>query len=225
MKIEEIKEFISQDNHTRSISLRAIPCGDEKEKKIRVEGVAVTAGILDSYNTMFTRSCLDKNKNRNLVFTSDHIRDFAHLITNEAITSVKDVERKDLGIEGEGTIGSLVFNAEFEEDDNEQMFRAYKKGMVKQHSIEFKERDYNFCFKDGDVHDKANWDKFFTQLEPESRAIADERGWFVAYDDADIMGVSAVLYGSNKLTPTLSARSDKGIIDEVNKKGFFARIK
>ena len=39
-----------------------------------------------------------------------------------------------------------------------------------------------------------------------NKEVADERGWFYVYERAPIVAISAVVLGSNRLTPTLSAR-------------------
>lgn len=222
MKLNEIEEYRKKDGGIRTLSLRA---EEADENKMKISGVAVTANFIDSHNTMFTENCLKKNSGKNIIFTSDHMRDFQHLISNEAKTALKSMPKKEVGLNSDGEIPCLLFGAEIEADDNEQMFRAYKKGRVKQHSIEFLSsyKDEILCVKE-DGNYKANWDKYYPLLaNPE---VADKRGWFSVYEKADIVGVSAVLLGSNKLTPTLSIRCDEGVFEKPEeKKSFFERIK
>jgi hypothetical protein len=58
-----------------------------------------------------------------------------------------------------------------------------------------------------------------------NKEVADERGWFYVYEKAPIIEISAVVMGSNVLTPTLSERgySDEQIRLAV-KESLFTRV-
>lgn len=177
----------------------------EESSKITIEGVAITANYIDSHNSIFTEECLRKSVGLDIFHNAEHIRDFSHLINPRVDTEVREFDLKDLGADIEGNALSFVFTSTFEEEDNKKMFKEYSRGRVRYHSIEFDwgAREEILCVRDEDNF-KANWDKYYPQVI--NKEVADRRGWFYVYETAPILGISAVVLGSNRLTPTLSAR-------------------
>ena len=53
-----------------------------------------------------------------------------------------------------------------------------------------------------DVEEKANWDKYIKQVA--NKEDAEAAGYFWAVTEAKIVEGSAVLFGSNPITPTLT---------------------
>jgi hypothetical protein len=60
--------------------------------------------------------------------------------------------------------------------------------------------------------DKANWDKYYPMVANKEKA--DEEGYFFAVTEAKIIEGSAVLKGSNYVTPTLDITIPKEIEPE-----------
>ena len=206
MNIEEIKKIVLEKDGMRSVNSAN---ASSSEDSITIEAVAITANCIDSHNTMFTEECLRESVGANIIFDADHERDFEHLISNSVETEMRIIDVKTLGYDGNGNAPAFCFKASFTKEDNPMMFRQYRAERVKYHSIEFDwmRSSSVLCVnteREDDKEYKDNWDKYYPTLV--NKELADERGWFKAYEKAPIVGIGAVVLGSNKLTPTLSAR-------------------
>lgn len=216
MKISEIRHIADEDKGFREMPRRAVSEVREDGSMV-VEGVAITANVIDSHGSIFTRECLEDALKGVTFHNANHIRDFENLITNEVEKEVRDFKWSDLGGEDDREVAALVFRSKFTEEDNPMMYRQYKLGKVHYHSIEFDWQNRSkeiYCIKDGDLSEREAWDKYYPQVV--NKGVADKRGWFYVYEKAPILGVSAVVLGSNKYTPTLSARgySEEDLIVE-----------
>jgi hypothetical protein len=123
------------------------------------------------------------------------LRDFANKAYNSAI---KEVE-------------VLIYDVEIKKQRNEFMFNQYKNGYVLNHSVGMRYVKIYFCYNTEDAEysqDKENWNKYYPSLlNPEE---ADKNGYFWAIVEAKNIEGSAVVKGSNGLTPVLNME----IIDE-----------
>jgi hypothetical protein len=85
------------------------------------------------------------------------------------------------------------------------MFNQYRKGYVLNHSVGMRYVKIFLCIDSTEsmyVSEKANWDKYISQVvNPE---VANEKGYFWAVTEAMFVEGSAVVKGSNQATPTLS---------------------
>ena len=207
MKVENIEKIIKSNDAFRAMSAKL---DDSNEEQITVEGVAIVANWIDSHGSIFTRECLEGSLEEMIIHNTDHVRNFDSLISNQVETSLIDMSLRELGIESEGSVPAFVFKSTFTKEDNERMFREYKRGRVKYHSIEFdwqRRAEEIICVSstyNASQEYKDNWDKYYPLVA--NKEVADERGWFYVYERAPIVAISAVVLGSNRLTPTLSAR-------------------
>lgn len=215
MKIEDIKKIVNSNDSFRALSTKAVELEDEN---ITVEGVAITANYIDKHGSMFTRECLEKSLSETIIHNADHVRDFDHLISNGVEKEIREIPYSELGSDLEGNGIAFCFKSTFSKEDNERMFKQYKRNRVLYHSIEFdwsRRQAEILCvastYNAPDEY-KENWDKYYPMVA--NKDVADSRGWFYVYEEAPIVAVSAVVMGSNKLTPTLSAR---GFSDEALK--------
>jgi hypothetical protein len=123
------------------------------------------------------------------------LSDFANKAYNSAI---KEVE-------------VLIYDVEIKKQRNEFMFNQYKNGYVLNHSVGMRYVKIYFCYNSEDAEysqDKENWNKYYPSLlNPEE---ADKNGYFWAIVEAKNIEGSAVVKGSNGLTPVLNME----IIDE-----------
>ena len=209
MKISEIRHIADEDKGFREMSQRAVGKLSEDGSMV-VEGVAITANVIDSHGSIFTRECLEDALKGTTFHNANHIRDFENLITNEVEKELRNFKWSELGGEDDREVTALVFRSTFKEEDNPMMYRQYKLGKVHYHSIEFDWQNRSreiYCIRDGNDKEREAWKRYYPQVV--NKEIADKRGWFYVYEKAPILGVSAVVLGSNKYTPTLSARGYK----------------
>lgn len=186
----------------------------EDVDSIRVKVVANSANWVDSHMDMIVDGAPARSirERKNLI---PHLHDHLHLMTAE-VGDVQDIYLADislteLGLDMKGATECVIMVSDVKKSMNEKVFNRYKDGKVKQHSIGLQyvrlelaiddsesEKEYSF-FKD--YYDKAiNKDKI------------DEYGFFWVVQEYKLIENSAVLFGSNELTPTLDNNLKMGFV-------------
>ena len=105
----------------------------------------------------------------------------------------------------------LVYEAIIKKERNEEMFKQYLNGWVLNHSVGMRYIKLLFCYNSDSpeyTQEKDNWDKYYPQVL--NKEDADLSSYFWAILEAKNVEGSAVVKGSNFLTPVLSIE----IIDE-----------
>lgn len=105
----------------------------------------------------------------------------------------------------------LVYEATITKSRNEFMFNQYKNGFVLNHSVGMRYVKLFFCYNNDAPEysaDKENWDKYYPLIM--NKDDADKTSYFWAVTEAKNIEGSAVVKGSNFLTPVLSIE----VIDE-----------
>lgn len=166
-----------------------------------------TTNYLDSHLDVHIPNLWKKSisENPTTYLLKSHLRDFEYVITDTAIPYVKNMNWTDLGLNVEGKTQALIFKAEISKERNEFMYEQYLKGYVKQHSVGMKYINIFFCVNSDDkyfIEEKRNWDKYYSEII--NKDIADRELCFWAVTEAKLIEGSAVLFGSNPITPTLS---------------------
>jgi hypothetical protein len=131
-----------------------------------------------------------------------HIGDVSNVYTSE-------IALVDLGLEAEGTTTALIMDSTVKESYNKAAYNFYKEGKISQHSIGLRYEAIDLAINSTDEEDageKAIWDKYYPQVI--NKELVDKKGYFFVVSKADILENSAVLFGSNSLTPTLSVSVD-----------------
>lgn len=99
----------------------------------------------------------------------------------------------------------LIYEATISKNRNEFMFNQYKNGYVLNHSVGMVYHKLFFCYNSDAPEyaaDKENWDKYYPMIL--NKEEADKRQYFYAITEAKNIEGSAVVKGSNFLTPVLS---------------------
>jgi hypothetical protein len=103
----------------------------------------------------------------------------------------------------------LVYEAVIKKERNEEMFKQYLNGWVLNHSVGMRYLKMLFCYDNSESEysqNKENYDKYISQILNKD----DVKEYFWAVLEAKNIEASAVVKGSNFLTPVLSI----DIIDE-----------
>jgi hypothetical protein len=196
--IDEIKE----DSVTKANNPVNTP--DLTELKVKV--VMNTIGLLDSHGDvhikdMWKRSLSHSDRKLHL---QEHKRDFDKVIADDSLAYVSTLSWKTLGAPYEGSTQALIFESVVKQTRNKEMFNQYKNGWVKNHSVGMQYSDIRYCMNselDWAKEYKANWDKYYPMIA--NKEDADKRGYFTAVLEAKLVEGSAVLFGSNWISPTL----------------------
>lgn len=206
-----------------AISIATISTNDSKTNKsidlldsnveieqINVEVVINTTNILDSHSDVHIpgiwNKTLKEKKPNSVYLLQEHEMTFDHVISDDVVASTKTFNFSEIGFpEYKGTTEALVFNATIDDSRNEFMFEQYCNGYVKQHSVGMMYVTLFLCInsdKPAFKEEKDNWDKYIKYVANAQDAI--DNGYFWAVTEAKLIEGSAVVMGSNQVTPTIS---------------------
>lgn len=173
--------------------------------KIAVEVVVNTTNIMDSHDDVHIKGIWSKSlrETKGLYLLQEHKMTFDKVISSEVKASVKEFEWSALGLQAEGKTQALLFKAIIDKDRNEFMFDQYLKGYVKEHSVGMRYVKLFLAINDKDYKDEFEiWNKYIDRIA--NKEAVEAQGYFWAVTEAKVVEGSAVLKGSNSITPTLS---------------------
>lgn len=172
---------------------------------LRVKVVANTANWMDSHNDVLLSNSWNKSIQERKNFIP-HLHDHKHELSAKVGEVVdifgQDLSFSELGIKGIGMTQALVFITDIMKSYNEKVFNQYKMGKVNQHSIGLQYVKISLAINDEEYKDEfATWEKYSENLI--NREQAEAKGFFFAVQEIKLIENSAVLFGSNEITPTL----------------------
>lgn len=173
--------------------------------KIRVKVIINTTNLMDSHSDVHLKGIWKKSvrESKNLYHIQEHQMTFDKVISDKVKVSVESIDWKDLGVDYKGKTEALVFDSIIEKARNPFMFNQYSNGYVKEHSVGMRYIKLELALNSENPHDKEEkeiWDKYIDQVANKEEAIA--QGFFWAVQEAKIIEGSAVVKGSNPITPT-----------------------
>lgn len=186
--------------------------------KIKVRSIINTTKIMDSHDDVHIDQLWNKSlkENKDNYLVQEHNFCFAGIISSDVKAFVKQMTWKELGFDFEGQTQALIFDSIIETDKETcdgnggevNMADEYIDGNVKNHSVGMRYVTLFLCVND-DRYDAefANWNKYIGQVVNADAAI--EQGYFWAVTEAKLIEGSAVVRGSNYVTPTQSVEETK----------------
>jgi len=184
---------------------------DANATTLQVKSVINTTNILDSHSDVHIKGIWNKalKENKNLYLLQEHQMSFDKVISDDVKASAQMMTFKELGFpQLKGEAQALVFNSTISKDVNPFMFKLYANGRVKEHSVGMQYVKIALAInseEDGRAEAKAVWDKYIDQVA--NKQDAENQGFFWAVTEAKFHEGSAVLMGSNSVTPTISVES------------------
>ena len=177
---------------------------DKTELKVKV--VMNTTGLLDSHGDVHIKDIWKRtlSQSNNKIHLQEHKKEFDKVIAYDSNAYVSNLAWKTLGANFEGTTQALIFESTVKEGQNKEMFKAYRDANVTNHSVGMRYVDTRYCInseEDWAKDYKSNWDKYYPMVA--NKEDADARGYFMAVLEAKLVEGSAVLFGSNSITPTI----------------------
>jgi hypothetical protein len=154
-----------------------------------------------------------------------HLHDHEHKITAkvgkpQAIYE-KQVAWKDLGIDIAGKTTCLFMDTNIIKEYNGVVFSMYLDGEIKQHSVGMRYIQIDLAVNDAEMKQEFSlWNKVINQLGNKEKAM--EQGFFWGVKEAGLFEISAVLAGSNELTPTVDNDKNK-VVPIENYWDFYAK--
>jgi len=164
---------------------------------------------MDSHDDVHAKGCFTKSvkENKNIFHLHDHEFKITSKVGEPKKTYEEDIAWKDLGVNKSGMTQALFMDTEIFKDYNSQIFNEYKAGRINQHSVGMQYTKIDLAVND-EAFEKEfkTWnDNIDTLGNPEK---ANEKGFFWLVREAKLIEISAVLMGSNELTPTQKDKSE-----------------
>lgn len=181
----------------------------EDSTTLHVKAVINTTNIYDSHGDVHIDGLWKNslNSKRKLYLLQEHKADFDHVISRNVKAYTEQMDFKELGTDYKGKTQALIFDAEISKEQNETMYKRYKNGEVDNHSVGMYYVNLFVCINSTErwaAEEMANWDKYIKYVaNPEDI----QYDMFYAVTEAKLIEGSAVLFGSNPITPTLETES------------------
>ena len=129
----------------------------------------------------------------------------------------KAVNWRTLGIDMEGATTALVAESKIMKALNPTVYEDYLNDRVDQHSVKMAYIGIKLAINDKDFEEEYKvWQSVIDKLG--NAEAADKQGYFWAVYEAKLFEYSAVLLGSNELTPTLTNKFQPGKTTEEPRK-------
>ena len=186
---------------------------DETAKQIKVRSIINTTKLMDSHGDVHIDQLWNKSlkDNKNFYLVKEHNFGFDGIISDNVKAFVKQMSWHELGINYEGKTQALIFDSLIDKEDTtrHEMFEAYRKGKVKQHSVGMRYVKIDLAVNDERYEKEfALWEKYFPEIANKEDAL--DAGYFYPVTEAKIIEGSAVVIGSNWATPVLNIQQAKG---------------
>ena len=131
-------------------------------------------------------------------------------IANNLGVYVAEKSIRDLGYDANGTTEVLAAKIEVTDEDYKQ---KYATGQIRNHSVGIRYVTIKLAINDpSEEKEFAVWNKYRPEII--NGELADQKGFFWAVEEQQLMEISAVLWGSNPYTPTTN--SSKSLQEELN---------
>ena len=179
---------------------------------LKVKMVANVTNIVDSHMDMllpgaYTESI--KKRGTSIPHLLDHNHSAIGHIGDVTKVYTQDIALTELGYAAKGNAEALVMESTVRKSYNEKAFDFYAANKINQHSIGLTYGELELAINsehESDKVEKAAWDKYYPQVI--NKEVVDKRGYFYIVPKVDVKENSAVLFGSNPLTPTLSTKGE-----------------
>lgn len=175
-----------------------------------------TTNFLDSHDDVHSKTIWNKSakeQSGKTFFITDHNMSFDNVISypGDVEIMLQEIEWRKLGLDVDGVTNALIFKTELKEYANKSYLSALKAGLPIEHSIRMRYIDLELCVNDKDYEEEYKaWQAYISEVA--NKELAYEKGYFYYIKEAAIaMEGSAVLRGSNSITPTLTSLETKNI--------------
>lgn len=178
--------------------------------KLDASLVINTTNWFDSHRDVHIPGLWKKSlqETKDFYLLKEHVMSFENVISDEIKAFTKKLGWKDLGLDMTGTTEALIFQAKLDKDRHPFMFDQYRKGYVKNHSVGMRYISIKMAINDEDYKEEfSNWNQYIDDIA--NRDEAEAVGYFWAVLEAKVIEGSAVLKGSNRITPVQSIQQSK----------------
>lgn len=159
---------------------------------------------MDSHDDVHAKGCFTKSikENKSIFHLHDHEFKITSKVGEAKKTYENEIAWKDLGVNKSGITEALFMDTEIFKDYNAQIFNEYKSNRINQHSVGMQYVKIDLAVNDAEYETEYKvWQDNIDTLGNSERAT--EKGYFWLVREAKLIEISAVLAGSNELTPTM----------------------
>lgn len=178
---------------------------DEAKGILKRSIVANTYNWLDSHGDVHLSGLFAKSiqeRSRRIPHLHDHKFEIGAKVGRPISFAEVPMKWRALGWAKNGDTEVLLMETQIEKALNENVYNEYLTDQIDQHSVSMQYVKIDLAVNDENyVNEYKVWQDVLPLLG--NKAQAEERGYFWAVREAKIIEVSAVLLGSNELTPTL----------------------
>lgn len=177
--------------------------------------VGNTYNWMDSHCDVHFKGCFTKSisENQNKLHLHDHIQQLTAKVGKPLSIYEKSVNWNDLGVNRVGKTIALMMDTEIKRSYNGLIYEEYLAGEITQHSVGMMYVKIALAIKDPQYKEEyATWSTYADKIG--NIDVAEEHGYFWAVTEAKLVEISAVIRGSNELTPTLDNRNKFTLEDE-----------
>jgi hypothetical protein len=160
---------------------------------------------MDSHDDVHSKGVFTKSikERQDSIF---HLHDHKFEITAKVGEPTKIYEKEllwsDFGISKAGTTTALLMDSDIKKELNDKIFNEYKAGNIKQHSVGMQYVKIDLAVNDDEYEEEYKvWQDNIENIG--NKELAEDKGYFWLVREAKLIEISAVLLGSNTLTPTL----------------------
>lgn len=135
-----------------------------------------------------------------------HLHDHEFKITSKVGEPIdiyeKEISWRELNVDKDGSTQALFMDSEIKKEYNTLIFNEYKNNKISQHSVGMQYVKIDLAVNDEEFEDEYKvWKENINVIG--NKELAEEKGFFWFVREAKLIEISAVLMGSNELTPTL----------------------
>lgn len=163
---------------------------------------------MDSHDDVHSKGVFTKTikeRGNSIFHLHDHEFKLVSKIGEPISVYEKDIAWKDLGVNKSGTTQALFMDSAIKKEYNANIFNAYKSGQINQHSVGMQYVKIDLAVNDESYEEEFKvWSDNIDSLG--NKEQAEEKGYFWLVREAKLIEISAVLMGSNELTPTLQEK-------------------
>jgi hypothetical protein len=185
------KQFDYQTNDSDTVIKRAI--------------VGNTYHWLDSHGDVHMDGIFGKSiteKQNDILHLHDHLQQLTAKVGEPEKVFEQKMLWSDLGVMKTGETTALMMLTNIKKDYNSFIFGQYLDKKIQQHSVGMVYVKIMLAINDSEYKDEfAAWNSYIGKVANAEKA--NELGYFWAVTEAKLIEISAVLKGSNEITPTL----------------------
>lgn len=176
---------------------------------IEVKALINSTNIIDSHMDLHTIKTWNKsvNENKTTYVLQEHKNSFTHVISRKGLNTNEVMNFKDFGL-ADMDFTANISTFTLKKEDNPFMFEQYATGKVNNHSVGmmYVRGKLELAYYDEESEKNMEFfEKYKAQaINPE---VADDNGYFWVVSEAVKREGSAVVFGSNPITPTLEVKN------------------